>query len=76
MPDRRQPTFDPDAAARAVADHLPEVATPVIELQAIREDQPEEEAPHVDLTELEKEDQKAREEIAKFEEQFRKLPPG
>ena len=76
MPDRRQPTFDPDAAARAVADHLPEVATPVIELQAIEENQPEEEAPHVDLTELEKEDQKAREEIAKFEEQFRKLPPG
>jgi len=76
MPDRRQPTFDPDAAARAVADHLPEVATPVIELQAIQEDQPEEEPPRVDLTELEKEDQKAREEIAKFEEQFRKLPPG
>lgn len=77
MTDRKQPTFDPDAAARAVADHLPEVATPIIELQAIiQEDQPADEPPQMDLTDLEKEDQKAREEIAKFEEQFRNLPPG
>ncbi len=76
MPDRKQPTFDPDAAARAVADHLPEVATPIIELQPVLEDQPEDEQPRMDLTDLEKEDQKAREEIAKFEEQFGKLPPG
>ena len=68
MPERPQPTFDPDAAARAVADHLPEVATPVIEFQ--------DNLPQIDLTELEKEDEKAREEITKIEEQFRKLPPG
>lgn len=83
MPERPQPTFDPDAAARAVADHLPEVVTPQIDIQDL-EHKPSaqtrpsrrDEEPHLDLADLEKEDQKTRDAVAKFEEQFRKLPPG
>ena len=33
MPERRQPEFDPDAAVRAVADELPDIETPVINIQ-------------------------------------------
>ena len=33
MPERRQPEFDPDAAIRAVADELPDIETPVINIQ-------------------------------------------
>lgn len=33
MSERRQPEFDPDAAIRAVAVELPEIETPIINLQ-------------------------------------------
>jgi len=92
MPERPQPTFDPDTAARAVADHLPDVVTPQIDIQDL-EHKPSSETrvskkgvavrtpsadrePHLDLADLEKEDQKARDAVAEFEEQFKKLPPG
>ena len=94
MSERPQPTFDPDAAARAVADHLPEVVTPQIDIQDL-EHKPSPETrvsrkgvaveppgatpnrePHIDMTDFEKEDEKARSAVAEFEEQFAKLPPG
>jgi len=33
MPERRRPEFDPDAAIRAVADDLPDIETPIINIQ-------------------------------------------
>ena len=85
MSERPQPTFDPDAAARAVADHLPEVVTPQIDIQDL-EHKPSPETrvskkgvavePHIDMTDFEKEDEKARSAVAEFQEQFGKLPPG
>jgi len=33
MPERREPAFDPEDAARAVADSLPDIETPVIDVQ-------------------------------------------
>jgi hypothetical protein len=33
MAERRQPEFDPEAAVRAVADGLPDIETPVINIQ-------------------------------------------
>jgi len=33
MPERREPVFDPEDAARAVAEGLPDIETPVIDIQ-------------------------------------------
>jgi hypothetical protein len=77
MPERQQPTFDPDSAARAVVDHLPEVVTPQIDIQDLEhEPKSKGEEPRLDLADLEKEDEKARDAVAEFEKQFQKLPPG
>jgi hypothetical protein len=78
MPERRQPEFDPDAAVRAVADDLPEIETPVINIHDL-EPKPQFRARANDsgvkvLPPMPPEDeQEVRDALAEFEREYEKL---
>jgi len=68
MPERRQPEFDPDAAVRAVADDLPDIETPVINIQDL------EPKPQLVLPPMPPDDEQAvLEALAEFEREYARL---
>jgi len=78
MPERRQPEFDPDAAIRAVADELPDIETPVINIQDLaRNPQPETRVNNSGVKVLpplvSDEDQQVLDALAEFEREYAKL---
>ena len=78
MSERRQPEFDPDAAIRAVADDLPDIETPVINIQDLEHNpQPDtrvsKSGVKVRPRMLPDDDQEVREAIAAFEKEYAKL---
>jgi len=78
MPERRQPEFDPDAAIRAVADELPDIETPVINIQDLaRNPQPETRVNNSGVKVLpplvSDEDQQVLDALAEFERGYAKL---
>jgi hypothetical protein len=78
MPERRQPEFDPDAAIRAVADELPDIETPVINIQDLaRNPHPETRVNNSGVKVLpplvSDEDQQVLDALAEFEREYAKL---
>ncbi len=76
MEERRQPSFDPDAAARTIAERdLPDLKTPVIDVENL-----ERQAQMDELIRREsgstKADEDARTVGRKIAEHFKKLPKG
>jgi hypothetical protein len=90
MTERRQPEFDPEAAVRTIAGDLPDIETPVIDIQDL-EHQPgsdtrvnnkgvkvearSAEQRAADGAMFAREDRDAREAIAEFERLLKSLPP-
>ena len=87
MPERPRPDPDRDPDP----DDMPKIETPIIQSQdlehqpaavtrvntkGVKVDPPGEPLPALELEDMEKEDAKARDAIAEFEEQYRKMPPG
>ena len=73
MPERREPEFDPDAAVRAVAEGLPDIETPVIDIQDLaRNPKPD---TRVNNSGVKVPPPSTEEAIAELEEEFRKHPP-
>ena len=91
MSQRQQPDRDPGSAPHIAEDSTLKIETPVIQIQdlehqaapdtrvntkGVKISPPAEPLPSLEIETLEHEDEKAREAIAEFEEQYRKLPPG
>ena len=79
MPERRQPEFDPDAAMRAVPDELPDIETPVINIQDL-EPKPQLSAKKLVSAETQDSDamladdeQEVRDALAEFEKEYERL---
>jgi len=78
MSERRQPEFDPDAAMRAVADDLPDIETPVINIQDLEHNpQPDTRMNNSGVKVLPPlradDDQEVLEALAQFEKDYAKL---
>lgn len=91
MSERQQPDRDPGSAPRVAEDSTPKIETPVIQIQdlehqpgpdtrvntkGVKISAPTEPLPSLEIDTLEDEGEKAREAVAEFEEQYKKLPPG
>jgi hypothetical protein len=91
MPERQQPDRDPGSAPHIAESDTPKIETPVIQIQDLEHQpspdtrvntkgmkilSPTEPLPSLEVDTLEDEDEKAREAIDEFEEQYRTLPPG
>ena len=89
MSARREPTFDPESAAHAIAEELPHIETPVIHMEDL-EHKPGPDT-RVDnsgvpvhstslsskeLAEYSRQDQRARKAVEELEESIKNLPPG
>ena len=78
MSERRPPEFDPDAAVRAVADDLPDIETPVINIQDL-EPKPQLNTRannNSDVAMLANDEQEVRDALAEFEKEYARLRRG
>lgn len=79
MPQRQQPereiAIETPVIQMQDLEHKPDSANRV-NTKGVIVDPPAESLPDIELDTLEREDEKARDAVAEFEEQYRKLPPG
>jgi hypothetical protein len=91
MHERQQPDRDPGSAPHVDETDTLKIETPVIQMQdlehrpapetrvntkGVKVNPPTEPLPALEIDTLEREDEKAREAVAEFEDQYRNLPPG
>lgn len=91
MSERQQTDRDPGNTPSVAESVTPKIETPVIQIQDLEHNPgpdtrvntkgvkitaPDGPLPTLEIDTLEREDEKAREAVAEFEEQYRKLPPG